>query len=126
MSDTDLISLAKRARQSAYAPYSGFMVGSALLTRSGKVFCGCNVENAAFGACTCAERGAISAAVLAGETDFVALAVIGSSEKHCTPCGICRQILAEFSTNCRVLCANENSDFVVRTACELLPDGFTL
>ena len=95
----NLIKEAVLARKNSYAPYSGFFVGAALLTASGKVFRGCNVENASFGATVCAERTALVKAVSEGETQFVALAVVGgkkSVQKRCTPCGICRQFLSEW------------------------------
>lgn len=92
-----LVREAKRVRKRAYAPYSEYKVGAALFTRSGSIFTGCNVENASYGATICAERGAIMQMVAAGESDPVALAVVTADEG--SPCGICRQVLAEFATD---------------------------
>ena len=96
----ELLSLAVRARESAYAPYSGFAVGAALLATDGTVYTGCNIENAAFTPTVCAERVAIFRAVADGKRDFSAIAVVGGKAGEragrCTPCGVCRQVLAEF------------------------------
>lgn len=126
MTDQSLIARAKEAQKQAYAPYSNFSVGAALLCPSGRVFAGCNVESAAFSACTCAERGAISAAVVEGERNFATLAVIGGTDTFCTPCGVCRQILFELSPDCRVLCCKADGTYEEHTARELLPFGFSL
>ena len=100
MTDQELFALAVRARERAYAPYSGYAVGAALLTKDGKVYEGVNIENASFGATNCAERTAIFSAVANGEREFAAIAVAGGRKgeeaSNCTPCGICRQVLAEF------------------------------
>lgn len=100
MTDHELFALAVRARERAYAPYSGYAVGAALLTKDGKVYEGVNIENASFGATNCAERTAIFSAVANGEREFEAIAVAGGRKgeqpSNCTPCGICRQVLAEF------------------------------
>lgn len=100
MTDQQLMLLAKKARERAYAPYSGFMVGAALLAKSGKVYEGANIENASYSATVCAERNAFAAAVLAGEKEFSAIAVAGGKredlEPSVAPCGICRQVMAEF------------------------------
>src|ERR1700760_1380000 len=95
----DLVTAARAARERAYAPYSRFQVGAALRTRSGRVFCGCNVENLSFGLTVCAERAAVFAAVAAGEADFEAIAVVADSVQPVTPCGACRQVLVEFSSD---------------------------
>lgn len=100
MTDQELFALAVRARERAYAPYSGYAVGAALLTKDGKVYEGVNIENASFGATNCAERTAIFSAVANGEREFEAIAVAGGRKgeqpSNCTPCGICRQVLSEF------------------------------
>ena len=102
MNHQELYTLADQARARSYAPYSHFTVGAALLTKSGKVYLGCNIENAAYGAVNCAERTAFFTAVCEGERDFAAIAIAGGREGEvgdvCAPCGICRQVLAEFCT----------------------------
>jgi len=125
-SDADLIALARQARQRAYAPYSNFAVGAALLGRSGRVFTACNVENAAYPLCTCAERAAVVKAVSEGEQEFAAIAVVTST--GATPCGACRQILREFGGpegNLRVIVADLEGHSRTFTIAELLPAGFT-
>ncbi|MDL2273348.1 cytidine deaminase [Oscillospiraceae bacterium OttesenSCG-928-G22] len=125
--DTErLISAAKQARDRAYAPYSGFSVGAALLTEGGEIFTGCNVENASYGACLCAERAAVSAAVSAGYRAFSAIAVISNGDAPCLPCGICRQVLVEFSPDCVVVAASADGTYERYVAKELLPKSFTL
>lgn len=96
ISPQELVALAAKVRENAYAPYSGFSVGAALLGSSGQVYCGCNVENAAYSPSMCAERVAIGTAIAAGERNFTAIAVIGDERDYCYPCGVCRQVLAEF------------------------------
>ena len=100
MSDKELMALAVAARERAYAPYSGFFVGAALLGKSGRVYTGCNVENASYTPTNCAERTAVFKAVSEGEREFEAIAVVGgkgeSLSELCAPCGVCRQVLAEF------------------------------
>lgn len=93
----DLIDAAWRARDAAYAPYSNFHVGAALLGVDGRIFSGCNVENISYGLTNCAERVAIGAAVVAGVRKFIAVAVVADTEVPISPCGACRQVLAEFS-----------------------------
>ncbi|MGD2207613.1 MAG: cytidine deaminase [Anaerolineae bacterium] len=123
---SELVALAKKAREQAYAPYSNFAVGAALLGRSGQVYLGCNVENAAYPLCTCAERTAVSKAVSEGEREFEAIAVVTST--GATPCGACRQILHEFSGldgDLQVLVADTAGRIRTFTLAELLPQGFT-
>ena len=100
MTDYQLMLLAIAARSKAYAPYSGFRVGAALLGKSGKLYPGCNVENASYSATNCAERTAIFRAVSEGETEFEAIAIVGGQgdelSEFCAPCGVCRQVLSEF------------------------------
>jgi len=96
MDSDQLLDLAKNARLVAYSPYSGFAVGAALETASGRVFTGCNVENLSFGLTICAERNAVFAAVAAGEREFAQIVIVAESEQPVSPCGACRQVLAEF------------------------------
>jgi cytidine deaminase len=118
-----LVEAARLARQSAYAPYSRFAVGAAVLTRSGKVVTGCNIENASFGLTVCAERVAILKAVSEGETNFVALAVVTSIDG--SPCGACRQVMAEFALDMPVIIADLQQVHRIATVAELLPGAFT-
>lgn len=120
-----LIELAKGARERAYAPYSHFPVGAALLGRSGRVYTGCNVENASYPAGICAERCAVAKAVSEGEREFSAIAVVGDTEGPCAPCGICRQVLAEFGPDIQVIMANLKGNVRVVAAADLLPGAFT-
>jgi cytidine deaminase len=108
-------------REQAYAPYSKFQVGAALLTASGRIFCGCNVENLSFGLTVCAERAAVFTAIAAGETKFEAIAVVADSIQPVTPCGACRQVLVEFSTDLKIVSANLQDQRYESTIAELLP-----
>lgn len=120
-----LLARATAARTRAYAPYSAFLVGAALLTDDGVVFEGCNVENAAYPATICAERAALVCAVAAGYRQFSALAVIGSGDGPTTPCGICRQVLYEFAPDLLVHAAGvDGATKTFTLAADLLPDGF--
>jgi cytidine deaminase len=101
-----LLLAAQGARDKAYAPYSAFSVGGAVLTRSGHVFAGCNVENATFGATLCAERSAVAAMVTAGHRDPIACAVVSGAPEPVAPCGICRQVLAEFAPDMLLVLAS--------------------
>jgi cytidine deaminase len=129
MFDKDLIQklleCARQAREAAYAPYSGdFKVGAAVLTADGRIFAGCNVENASFGAAICAERVAIFSAVAAGQRNFTALAVIADTTQPTAPCGLCRQVLIEFSPACQVIMANVKGEYQILTLEQLLPSAF--
>ncbi|MFA5110697.1 MAG: cytidine deaminase [Desulfobaccales bacterium] len=121
-----LLDAARRAREAAYAPYSDFKVGAALLTAAGEIFTGCNVENASFGATLCAERVAILTAVAAGHRRFTALAVVADTPKPVPPCGLCRQVLVEFSPDCQIIMANLAGQWRLATLKELLPLAFQL
>ena len=123
MTDRELVARAAEFRSRAYAPYSGFAVGAALLGRSGRIYGGVNVENAAYPVGICAERAAIAAAVTSGERAFEALAVIADSPEVCAPCGMCRQMLMEFPME-RIILANMAGDLRVLTPEELLPLAF--
>ncbi len=130
MTDRELMQCAEEARKKAYAPYSGFAVGAALLTRDGQVFLGCNIENSSYSLSNCAEQSAFFAAVSAGERKFSAIAVtggkIGEPAALCPPCGACRQVMAELGgENLRVLLGNAET-FSVLTLGELLPLSFSL
>ena len=125
MTDRELIAIAAGMRQYAYAPYSRFAVGAALLCEDGRVFTGCNVENAAYGSSLCAERCALVKAVSEGvRSGFTAIAIVGSGADHCWPCGACRQMLYEFAPGLRVLAANREGAYAVCTLEELLAHGF--
>jgi cytidine deaminase len=124
MTDQELIELSVHAQDNAYVPYSRFRVGAALLGRSGRIYTGCNVENATYGATCCAERTAVFKAVSEGERDFDAIAVTGSSGDFAYPCGICRQVLAEFSPDIRVIVTGGGEVRTHRLP-ELLPYAFT-
>ena len=102
-----LVAAAWQAREAAYAPYSNFAVGAALLAKDGRIFMGCNVENISYGLTNCAERVAIGAAVAAGVREFIAVAVVADTGVPISPCGACRQVLAEFGVP-RVMLANRN------------------
>lgn len=124
VSVNELIKGAIQARLNAYAPYSKFQVGAALLAKSGKIYYGCNVENAAYGLCNCAERTAIFKAVSEGETEFAALAVVADTPGPVAPCGACRQVIAEFKIPVIVM-ANLQGDSKQVTLDELLPFAFS-
>ena len=117
------------ARKNAYAPYSGFTVGAALLTADGRIFAGCNVENAAYSPTLCAERVALGAAIAAGVRDFVAIAVIGGRGEALAdtpPCGVCRQTLSEFTDGSMTVLFLENGKRTECTLSALLPHSFRL
>jgi cytidine deaminase len=116
---------AVRARNNAYAPYSRFSVGAALLGDDGRVFTGCNVENASYGLCICAERNAVFSAVAAGVQKFRAIAVVSSAAQLVTPCGACRQVLAEFAPSFDVRCYGSDGSEAVYTTASLLPHAFS-
>jgi len=122
MDDRDLVALATQARSRAYAPYSGYCVGAALLAKSGRVHTGCNVENAVYPVTLCAERVALVKAVSEGEREFETIAVVTANAG--TPCGSCRQALAEFGLETRVLIATPNRLVRECTVSELLPHSF--
>src|SRR5512137_898678 len=120
--DRELLSLASAARQRAYAPYSHYKVGAALRTRSGRVFSGCNVENAVYPLCTCAERTAVVKAVSEGERDIEVIAVV--TQNGGPPCGSCRQVLHEFNPHLRVLLSDAEAHVRELGLADLLPDAF--
>jgi len=122
--NTELIEAAKRARESAYAPYSNFSVGAAVKTKSGKIFTGCNIENASYGLTVCAERVAIWKAVSEGETEFTQIAVVADTPELTPPCGACRQIIWEFCGDVPVVFANLKGAVETVPMKELLPRAF--
>lgn len=124
MTDQALVELAFTMLPKAYVPYSHFPVGAALEGEDGRVFTGCNVENAAFGSCICAERTALVKAVSEGCQRFRRLAVVGAGEDFCWPCGACRQMLYEFAPDLTVLVARGDHQFVRLSLQDLLPHGF--
>ena len=123
MTHDELIARAVAARERAYAPYSKFKVGAALLGKSGRVYTGCNVENAAYGPSMCAERTAVFKAVSEGEREFEAIAVV--TENGVSPCGTCRQVMIEFAPEMTVIIADTQGNARRTTVRDLLPDGFT-
>lgn len=124
MTDQELVELAFTMLDRSYAPYSNFPVGAALEGSDGVVYTGCNVENAAYGSCICAERTALVKAVSEGCRSFHRLAVVGNSADYCWPCGACRQMLYEFAPDLEILAANKDHQFVKYTLRQLLPCGF--
>ncbi len=126
MTGKELMKLALEARELAYVPYSDYKVGAALLTAEGKIFTGCNIENAAYSPSNCAERTAIFKAVSEGSTEFLGLAVVADSPHPVSPCGVCRQVMAEFfEPQTPVYLGNLKGDMVETTFGELLPRAFT-
>jgi cytidine deaminase len=117
----ELISAATAARDLAYAPYSGFQVGAALVTNAGKIYTGCNVENVSLGLTICAERSAIATAVAQGSKDLVAIAVVTAGKKPTVPCGACRQIMAEFNPGMKIIAATVDGKVQEFDLAELLP-----
>jgi cytidine deaminase len=121
MTDEDLIELAKEVRDRAYAPYSNFKVGAALLTAGGQVFTGVNVENISYGLTMCAERVALGKAIAEGHADFHAVAVASDSAEPVVPCGACRQVLAEFNPDLRVISSTLTGATEALSLSELFP-----
>ncbi len=122
--DEKLIVAAVAARENAHAPYSNFRVGAALRARSGRVFTGCNVENASYGLTVCAERVALLKALSEGERGFEAIAVVADTERLTPPCGACRQLLWEFCGDIEVIAANLRGDTKTFRLAELFPEPF--
>lgn len=136
MTNEELIEKAMDMLEFSYVPYSHFHVGAALLTKGGKLYTGCNIENAAYGPSNCAERTAFFKAVSEGERDFEAIAVVGGAEDEsgkalvkdfCPPCGVCRQVMAEFcSKDFKIILAKSKTEQKVFTLGQLLPESFSL
>ncbi len=129
MTDRELMQAAEQARECAYSPYSDFKVGAALLTKGGKLYVGCNIENASFTPTVCAERVAFFEAIKYGEREFAAIAIVGSKagEKptFCAPCGVCRQVMAEFCHKDFRILLGTKEDFKVYSFEELFPLSFS-
>eukprot|EP00128_Syssomonas_multiformis_P010346 Colp12_sorted_trinity150504_noHs@11097 len=122
----ELIAASHAAKKMSYSPYSKFRVGAALLTTEGKVFTGCNVENSSYGLCLCAERTAIVKAVSEGVREFRAIAIASDmTDKFCSPCGACRQFIAEFGEDYFIILSKPDFTYVTYTVREILPLAFT-
>ena len=119
-----LIAKSLEMKKAAYAPYSQFSVGAAVLAESGRIYGGANVENASYGATVCAERAAIFKAVSEGHRTFRRIVVAGRSEKFCVPCGSCRQVMREFAPEMEVICLNGKGETGQYTLRQLLPESF--
>ena len=130
ISPETLCALALEARKNSYSPYSGFKVGASLLAGSGKIYTGCNIENAAFSPTVCAERVAFFKAISEGEKDFIAIAIAGGSgdspNSECPPCGVCRQVMAEFcdTDSFMIYVLGQGGDVEGHTLAQLLPESF--
>lgn len=129
--ETELIEKAMEMLKFSYAPYSKFFVGAALLSKKGKIYGGCNIENSAYGPSNCAERTAVFKAVSEGEKDFEAICIVGGKkgvvEDFCPPCGVCRQVLREFcAPDFKIILAKSVSEYKIFTLAELLPESFSL
>lgn len=125
--ERELVGAAAAVRGQAYAPYSSFAVGAALRATDGRVFAGCNVENASYGLAVCAERNAVAAAVAQGAREFEALALVTGGDEPAAPCGACRQVLAEFAPDLPVIVSNPEGSAVRRmNLADLLPWRFEL
>ncbi|HEX3039091.1 MAG TPA: cytidine deaminase [Caproiciproducens sp.] len=127
-----LVDAAISAREMAYTPYSHFSVGAALLTKGGKIYRGCNIENAAFTPTSCAERTAFFKAISEGEHEFAAIAVVGGKagepvSEYCPPCGVCRQVMMEFCSpeSFQVILAKNPEEWKIYALCEIIPLGFS-
>ena len=121
-----LIAAAKKAKRRAYAPYSKYKVGAAVLTPAGKIFTGCNVGNASYGLTVCAERNAVAAMAAAGEREIKAIAVVTDLKTPASPCGACRQVIAEFGPDAQIVMANLKGAVLAENLAHLLPSRFSL
>lgn len=125
----DYKNLAKRAieaRENAYVPYSKFKVGAAVVTEDDSIYTGCNIENASYGATNCAERTAIFKAISEGHKNIKAIAIVGDMSTNTYPCGICRQVIAEFATkNIDIILVKDEKNYIIKTMEEILPGAFT-
>lgn len=127
MNDMELVKLAVDIKEKSYSPYSQFRVGAVVVTGNEKIYTGVNIENATYGATNCAERTAVFKAVSEGERSIVTIAIASDSSDFIYPCGICRQVLAEFGNEkTRVICSRKNGDYKVYTLDKLIPNVFRL
>ncbi len=125
MEERSLIAAAKTVRLNAYAPYSRFQVGAALLAENGEIFTGCNIENLSYGLTICAERVAFGAAIARGQTSFHTIAIVADTQTPISPCGACRQVMAEFAPDLRIVLATLNGDVERFSMRDLLPRAKT-
>ena len=125
MTDNELLKEAEEACQNSYSPYSHFRVGAAILTKTGKIYRGCNIENSSYGATVCAERTALFNAVSNGEKEIEKIAIFSPDSDNCPPCGICRQVLLEFAPDIKVIYRSKGKGMTSKTLSELLPEAFT-
>ncbi|SCX93721.1 cytidine deaminase [Alkaliphilus peptidifermentans] len=125
MTDKELLKKAIEARDFAYVPYSKFPVGAAVLTKSGKIYKGCNIECASYGGTNCAERTAIFKAISEGDKDIEAIAVIGDMENYTYPCGICRQVITEFGKDIKMIIGKSENEYKVYSISDLFPHSFS-
>lgn len=121
--DEKLMELASRARENSYSPYSNFKVGAAVLAGSGKIYTGCNIENASYTPTICAERTAVFKAISEGESELLKIAIVGQGD-YTYPCGVCRQVLREFNRDIEVLVGNSKDNYRKVSLEELLPNSF--
>lgn len=126
LTDNELVSLAKKELRNSYSPYSGFKVAAALITKSGKVYTGANIENSSYSATVCAERVAIFKAISNGERGFEAIAIVCEKGDFCYPCGVCRQVMSEFCDESFRIILEGNNIIKSHTLEELLPHSFKL
>jgi len=126
MTNDILIENAKKTMKNSYSPYSEFKVGAAVLTKDGKIYTGCNIENSSYGAAICAERTAICKAISEGSTDLYKIAIVSSSEDFTFPCGICRQVLSEFMLDGIVVLEDKEEGIKEYAVNELFPNAFLL
>ncbi|WP_352419860.1 cytidine deaminase [Proteiniborus sp.] len=120
----ELICKALKAREKAYVPYSGFKVGAALLSKSGNIYTGCNIESVSFTPTICAERTAISKAVSEGDREIEAIAIVGNLQQYTFPCGVCRQVIREFGKDATIIIAKNEDEYKVFKLEDLLPHSF--
>ena len=126
MENRELVNLAKKAMENAYAPYSHFKVGAAAIGKTGTIYTGCNVENASYGATNCAERTAIFKGISEGERSFEKIAIVSTAEDLTFPCGICRQVMVEFMLGGTVILEDKEGNIEEFKVAELLPKAFVL